>query len=113
VFTLPLAFSTIRESDSIIRARSGQIVVIGGLMQDLQRDDGAGIPLLMKIPYLGRLFRHELDAMRKVELVILLRATVVEEGTWAERLEETAERLEKLSPGARDSLGADWLEPTP
>lgn len=51
---VPLAASTIRESDSIVKARSGQIVVIGGLMQNSSTDNNAGIPWLSKIPFIYR-----------------------------------------------------------
>jgi len=74
---LPLAFSSIRESDSIIRAKDGQIVVIGGLMQDRTTRLSSGVPGLSKIPVLGRLFRQERNVKVRSELVILLRPRVV------------------------------------
>jgi len=75
---MPLASSTVRESDSVIRAQNGQIVVIGGLMQNKTRDEQASVPLLGDIPVLGALFRHTRQATSKSELVILLKPTVVE-----------------------------------
>lgn len=74
---LPLAFSTVRESDSVIRARNGQVVVIGGLMKSSIRTDEAGVPLLSDIPLLGNLFRHQREREVKSELVILLRPIVI------------------------------------
>lgn len=76
--SLPLAFSTVRETDSIVRARSGQIVVIGGLMQEAIRTFKAKTPGLGDIPGIGRLFQHTRRETRKTELVILLRPVVVE-----------------------------------
>lgn len=76
--SLPLAFSTVRETDSIIRARSGQIVVIGGLIQEITSDEVAKTPGLGDIPGVGRLFRHTRQVVRKTELVILLRPIVVD-----------------------------------
>jgi MSHA biogenesis protein MshL len=76
--SLPLAFSEVRESDSIVRARSGQIVVIGGLMQNQMRDEVFSTPLLGNIPVLGHLFRQTRQRETKTELVILLRPVVVE-----------------------------------
>ncbi len=73
---VPLAVSTVRESDSIVRARSGQVIVIGGLMQTQVEDDRAGVPGLSEIPLLGRAFRHERQRTVKKELVILLRPVV-------------------------------------
>lgn len=76
--SLPLAFSTVREADSIVRARSGQIVVIGGLMQETKVNSHASVPGIGDIPGIGRLFRHERQVSKKTELVILLRPVVVE-----------------------------------
>jgi len=76
--SLPLAFSTVREADSIVRARSGQIVVIGGLMQESVRAQESRVPGLGSVPGLGRLFRHDRKVSRKTELVILLRPIVVD-----------------------------------
>ena len=48
--TLPLALSTVRETDSVIRAESGQIVVIGGLIQNTSEDNNSAVPFLVKFP---------------------------------------------------------------
>lgn len=75
--SVPLAISSIRESDSIIRAKSGQVVIIGGLMQNSVEDNVSKVPLLGDIPVLGALFRHTQEISKKSELVILLRPIVV------------------------------------
>jgi MSHA biogenesis protein MshL len=115
---LPLALSTIRESDSIVRAKSGQVVVIGGLIQNDARDATYGVPFFSRIPYLGRLFEHSKLSNRRTELVILLRPIVVENGAWASDLRETSERIDSVwSKGRKsrdDELLLDgWLPPTP
>ncbi len=94
--TLPLALSTIRESDSVVRVRSGQVIVIGGLMQDVESEEWAGTPGLSRIPFLGSLFRHQRDVSEKSELVILLRAIAVGPDSWRQTLEETRDRVERL-----------------
>ncbi len=94
---LPLAFSTVRESDSVVYAQSGQVVVIGGLMQDEREDRVAGTPGLSKLPVLGHLFRHRKKSSTKSELVILLRPVVVDGNhAWAQSLDESAERFRRL-----------------
>ncbi len=94
---LPLAFSSMRESDSIVRAKNGQIVVIGGLMQDVERDGKAGLPVLGDLPVLGHLFRHTQRSRRKTELVILLKPVVVDsELAWQDDLRGTAERIDSF-----------------
>ncbi|MCM0610889.1 pilus (MSHA type) biogenesis protein MshL [Marinobacter sediminum] len=74
--TLPLASSTVRETDSVIRAESGQIVVIGGLIQNTSEDDNSAVPFFSDIPVVGELFKQRKFESRKSELVILLRPVV-------------------------------------
>ncbi len=94
---LPLAFSSIRETDSIISAESGQVVVIGGLMETRSVERKAGVPILGRLPFLGHLFRHTQNSMRKSELVILLRPVVVQGGAaWNAELEQSRQRVENL-----------------
>lgn len=73
---LPLAKSEIRESDNVVRARNGQVIVIGGLMQNNMVEIIAATPGLGKIPFLGALFRRTEQVSSKSELVILLRPIV-------------------------------------
>ncbi len=95
--TLPLALSTVRESDSVVYAHSGQVVVIGGLMQTTRRKAVAGTPLLSDIPVLGALFRHTRTSVEKSELVILLRPIVVEgPQTWARAVQQSRRRMEAM-----------------
>jgi len=94
---LPLAFSTVRESDSIVRAHSGQVVVIGGLMKNSETKDDAGVPLLGDLPGVGRLFRHTKAASVKSELVILLRPRVIQGNeSWQEPLRQSREGVNRL-----------------
>ncbi len=102
---LPLAASTIRESDSVIRAGNGQIVVIGGLMQNSLRTERNKIPLLGDLPLLGTLFSHTGETARKTELVILLKPTVVEGAQqWSDQL-----RRSRHAVDAMDRFGAPAL----
>jgi MSHA biogenesis protein MshL len=97
--TIPVAFSTVRESDSVVHARSGQLVVIGGLMQEKTTKDEAGVPVLSKIPGLGALFRHTKSVSRKSELVILLRPQVITSSAdWEATIEASRQRLDRLAP---------------
>ncbi len=92
---LPLAFSSMRESDSIVRAKNGQIIVIGGLMQDVQRDDQAGLPVLGDLPGIGHLFRHTQKSRRKSELVILLKPVVVDGAlAWQDDMRGATDRID-------------------
>ncbi|MGB5247670.1 MAG: pilus (MSHA type) biogenesis protein MshL [Woeseia sp.] len=97
--TLPLAFSEIRESDSIVRARSGQIIVIGGLMRNSSRKESFATPYLGRIPGVGALFRSNRDVESKTELVILLKPIVVEnDAVWANAARESLQRMQAPMP---------------
>ncbi|MHB1543798.1 MAG: secretin N-terminal domain-containing protein [Gammaproteobacteria bacterium] len=75
--TLPLALSQVRESDTVVRAHSGQVIVIGGLMKNEIENQVYETPVLGHIPFLGNLFKQRLQKTVKTELVILLRPIVV------------------------------------
>jgi MSHA biogenesis protein MshL len=78
-YRLPLATSSINETDSIVRVRDGQIVAIGGLMQQNSINDRSGVPGLSNIPGVGGLFRYQANSENKHELVILIKPTVIGE----------------------------------
>lgn len=94
--TLPLALSTVRETDSVIRAESGQIVVIGGLIQNISEDDNAAVPFFSEIPILGEAFRQRNFQSRKSELVILIRPIVVGAETMSADISASRERMQVL-----------------
>ena len=98
VLQLPLAKSSIRESDSVIRAKSGDVVVIGGLMKSQTVDQVSKVPFLGDIPALGHLFRNVSQLTQKTELVILLQPTVVGVDTWQEELERSRDLLQEWFP---------------
>ncbi len=95
---IPLANSTIRESDSIIRAHNGQVVVIGGLMQNSIQNREASVPLLGDIPLIGALFRHTQKINKKSELVILVKPIIVESNTqWNNNIRNSKSNFNNLS----------------
>ncbi|MBA3581099.1 MAG: pilus (MSHA type) biogenesis protein MshL [Gammaproteobacteria bacterium] len=93
---LPLAFSTVRESDSIIKAKNQQIVVIGGLMKDYTIKNEGGLPFLKDLPLIGHLFKHTQSIKKRNELVILLKPTVIDDGAnevWDNDREQVKQRI--------------------
>ncbi|HUJ88464.1 MAG TPA: secretin N-terminal domain-containing protein [Burkholderiales bacterium] len=66
-----------REMESVLRVQSGQIAVLGGLMQDTVNNIEDTVPGLNRIPGVGSLFEQRNDLNQKTELVIFLRATVL------------------------------------
>lgn len=94
--TLPLAFSTIRESDNIVRAKNGQVVVIGGLMQNNMIETIAETPWLSKIPFFGAAFRRTKQQSAKSELVILLKPIVATNHNITDEIKESKKNFEIL-----------------
>ncbi|MDP2751021.1 MAG: pilus (MSHA type) biogenesis protein MshL [Rhodocyclaceae bacterium] len=66
-----------REMETMIRIMSGQVAVMGGLMEDATEDADSVVPGLSSLPIIGELFKSRDDSWRKTELVIFLRPTVV------------------------------------
>ncbi len=96
-FSLPLALRGIRESDSIVKAKNGQVIVLGGLMQERKNKVDGKRPLLGDIPIVNSLFRTRNKASSKTELVILLRPIVVDSDTWQNQLEQSETRIQSIS----------------
>jgi MSHA biogenesis protein MshL len=87
--SLPLASSSVSETDSIVRARDGQIVAIGGLMRQASSNDSSGLPGLPKTLF-GQTNQHS----EKRELVILLKPTVVDnDKDWSDDIMHSRERV--------------------
>ena len=97
--TVPLAFSSIRETDSIIKARSGQVVVIGGLMQNQKSITESGIPYLRDIPLIGWLFGQNRETIVQSELVILIQPKVVDSRFHMEEMERLNQRYSGFKQG--------------
>ena len=67
----------IREMESLLQVRDGQMVVMGGLMQNKVNKNRSGLPGLSSLPMIGDLFSYRDDEFTKTELVIFLRPTVI------------------------------------
>lgn len=105
---IPLARSTVRETDSIVRAASGQVIVIGGLMQDIINDQNAGTPGFKDVPLLGNLFKHTKKASKKSELVILLKPIVVEDSkTWNADMQNSLEEIQRMNSTMKSRQSAE------
>jgi MSHA biogenesis protein MshL len=99
--TLPMAYSNIRESDTVVQAKSGDIIVIGGLMRTNKEQQVSKVPFLGDVPGLGELFTNKKDVTSKTELVIMLKPQVVNADTWQQQLQRSEQLLEKWYPTQR------------
>jgi MSHA biogenesis protein MshL len=93
VYNLPLASSSVSETDSIVRARGGQIVVIGGLMREASFEDESGFPGLPK-----GIFGQVSKRTEKRELVIMIKPTVVNsDKDWSDDITRSRDRIKNMS----------------
>lgn len=67
----------VNEIESLLEVADGQTVVIGGLMTDEVAKERDEIPLLGRIPGIGNLFSYRNETVKKSELVLFLRPTVI------------------------------------
>ena len=68
----------VQEVDSVLNIKSGEMMVMGGLLQDNVSSTQEGLPVASEIPVLGSLFRNQGDKAQKTELVIFLKATILD-----------------------------------
>jgi MSHA biogenesis protein MshL len=93
IYNLPLASSSVSETDSIVRARDGQIVAIGGLMRQAEVNDESGLPMLPK-----SIFGQTSKRSEKRELIILLKPTVVDsDKDWSDDIARSRDRMNSMS----------------
>ncbi|MEM9604488.1 MAG: secretin N-terminal domain-containing protein [Pseudomonadota bacterium] len=68
----------IRQASSLVRARNGETVVIGGLIQEQETDTERSVPVLGNLPVVGGLFRGTYQSKTKKELLMFITARLVE-----------------------------------
>lgn len=94
---LPLASSNISETDSIVRTRDGRVIVIGGLMTESATSSKSKVPGLGDVKGVGAAFRQQGASKTKSELVILLKASVVQgQENWANDMLSSKQRIEEM-----------------
>ena len=71
----------IREMESILKVYSGQIAVLGGLMQDSIDDQTSGLPGLSRLPGVGGLFSYKEEVAKKTELIVFIRPVVIKDAS--------------------------------
>ncbi len=95
--TLPLASSSASEVDSVVRARNGQMIVLGGLMRQSGSNERSQVPGLGSAAGIGALFGNTARANQKRELVILLKPTVIQDDQpWTDDLQQTQQRVQQM-----------------
>lgn len=101
-FALPLALRGVRESDSIVKAANGQVIVLGGLMTESSSVADGKRPVLGDVPIVNSLFRTKRKSKNKTELVILLRPIVVDQNTWGAQITEVHGSMQRMGEAYRN-----------
>lgn len=100
-----------REMDSMLRVQSGQVAVMGGLIQDQVSNTEDGIPGVNRVPNIGDLFRQRKDTVTKTELVIFLRPVVIHDASIDgdyrryRNLVPDSDYLQRPNPGKAEAYG--------
>ena len=94
-----------REMESVLRVESGNIVVMGGLMQDEMRNDNQGLPALSYMPLFGPLFQNRQEERKKTELVIFLRPVIIKDASIQGDYSEYRSLLPSQDFFEKDNLG--------
>jgi MSHA biogenesis protein MshL len=107
-FRLPLASSTVSETDTIVRVGNGNIVAIGGLMKQSDSRTRGQVPGLGNIPIIGHAFKNTNRSGVKSELVILIKPTVIQsEESWKPDMDDARSRVRAYR---HDQYGRYWRE---
>jgi MSHA biogenesis protein MshL len=95
--TVPLALTTTREIDSVIKAENGKIVVLGGLAFERNINETAGIPGVSSVPLLGDALEQRQTQSVKSEFIILLKPIMASEANNRDLLQESNDRFRDLN----------------
>ncbi len=68
---------SLREMSTMARVKNGQLLIIGGLIDDQTTKDKSKVPLLADLPFVGKAFQYESETTEKKELIIFLRPQIV------------------------------------
>ncbi len=74
---------TIREAETQILLKTKEVAVIGGLQTQRESSEVQKVPFIGDIPFLGRLFRREIDTTEKIDLLIFIKATIIDPSAYA------------------------------
>jgi MSHA type pilus biogenesis protein MshL len=75
--TIGLPVVDVREMSTTVRVKNGEMLVIGGLIDDTAQDTNNSVPILGDIPVIKYLFGNDSKSLTKTELIILLKPTIM------------------------------------
>ena len=99
----------IRETDTVVKVRDGQTIIIAGLIQETDQRERIGLPCLTNLPSLQYLFGYREEKTEKTELVILITPTVLTGKRIEEIKTEDLRRLDALDQ--QTGIPVDYFKP--
>ena len=102
-----------REIESMLRIQSGDIAVLGGLMEDRMDNKSGRFPGVGDVPFFGEIFTTRNNASTKTELVIVLRPTIIKDASFAGDFGHLATSLPDSDFFKTDSVYKPFSGPTP
>ena len=107
-YRLPLASSSVNETDTVVRIPDGQIVAIGGLMQMEATRRGSGVPGADSNVITSTLFGNRANSGRKRELVVLIKPSIIRSAEdWAQHNRAISDSLDDMEGRARRVIRLD------
>ena len=100
---------SIRETDTVVKVRDGQTIIIAGLIEETEQRERVGLPCVGNLPGLQYLFGHRQERTEKRELVILITPTVLTGKRIEEIKSEDLRRLDALDQ--QTGIPVDYLKP--
>ena len=86
----------VREAQTQILLKDGETIVIGGLLKDVKTKTKVGIPFLVDLPWVGKLFGRDKDNVEKVDLLIFITARIIKDSDFSsEAIAKLENRLNK------------------
>lgn len=99
-YRLPLASSSVNESDTLVRLQDGNIVAIGGLMQVQSNRADSGLPGTGDVPVFSTLFGNKTNASRKKEVVVLIKPSIIRtQADWDAQTQRLRGDLQDMDSG--------------
>ncbi|USD32637.1 MULTISPECIES: type II secretion system secretin GspD [Vibrio] len=96
-----------RQLNTSVMVEDGQMIVLGGLIDERAQESESKVPLLGDIPYLGRLFKSTSSQMQKSNLMVFIKPTIIRDGMTADGITQRkynfirAEQLYKADQGLK------------
>lgn len=116
-YKLPLASSSVNESDTMVRIQDGNIVAIGGLMQMESNRTSSGLPGSTDVPFFASILGNKVNSGRKKELVVLIKPTIIRTAEdWEAQTRRTRSALDDMDASRARVIRMDGaaynVEPT-